>query len=156
MSFPVTADQKALFLERLASTCNITASAESVGISRGHLYVLRERDPEFAKAWDAALVRIADRVRDAIIEEAVTGVDVQVGDTFAKRRNTALLTKLAIKLGVLDADKPSVAVQTNVINDQRGARPTLEARREVMRKLLEPDADEAMFTPVIDSNEVEL
>lgn len=156
MSFPVTQEQRAMFLERLAQTCNVTASAEAAGISRGGLYMIREREPEFAAAWDAALVRIADRVRDAIVEEAVEGVSVDLGGVIAKRRNTQLLTKLAIKLGVLDAEKPSVAVQTNVnVDAPRPAGTTKTDLRAAMTQLLKEMPVDAQFTPVPDAGQAQ-
>lgn len=43
------------FLARLKDTCNVRASCEKAGVSRGVAYVQKARDQEFSKAWDAAI-----------------------------------------------------------------------------------------------------
>ncbi len=48
-------DWPPLFLEALAASGLIRASARAVGIGRRTAYDRRDRDPEFAAAWDAAL-----------------------------------------------------------------------------------------------------
>jgi hypothetical protein len=48
-------DWPPLFLEALAASGLIRASARAVGIGRRTTYDKRERDPEFAAAWDAAV-----------------------------------------------------------------------------------------------------
>lgn len=45
-----------LFLDKLAETSNVTASADAAGISSSRAYKLRRSDPEFASAWRAALL----------------------------------------------------------------------------------------------------
>ena len=45
-----------LFLDKLAETSNVTASAESAGVDPSRAYSLRRSDPEFAAGWRAALI----------------------------------------------------------------------------------------------------
>lgn len=46
---------KAEFLDHLAASCNVTASAAAIGVGPLSLYGLRRRDPEFAREWQGAL-----------------------------------------------------------------------------------------------------
>ncbi len=52
---PAPSQWKRMFLEALAETSNVTASAESAGISSREVYKLRREDMEFARQWQAAL-----------------------------------------------------------------------------------------------------
>lgn len=47
--------RKELFLEYLRERPNVTKAARWAGWTRQNVYILRDNDPEFAKAWDAAL-----------------------------------------------------------------------------------------------------
>lgn len=46
---------RATFLDHLAETSNVTASAAEAGISPSRAYKVRREDPEFARLWLAAL-----------------------------------------------------------------------------------------------------
>ncbi|MCY7280166.1 MAG: hypothetical protein LH610_04590 [Sphingomonas bacterium] len=50
-----TDEAEALFLDHLAASCNVTASAASAGFSKEALYRRRRTDPDFADRWQAAL-----------------------------------------------------------------------------------------------------
>ncbi|QZH76375.1 MAG: hypothetical protein JY451_07525 [Erythrobacter sp.] len=45
----------AAFLEKLAATSNITASARAAGINTSKAYAFRRKDRDFARAWRKAL-----------------------------------------------------------------------------------------------------
>lgn len=47
--------RKADFLDHLAATCDVRASAAVVGMEPIHVYALRRYDPAFAQAWGEAL-----------------------------------------------------------------------------------------------------
>ena len=51
------------FLDALAATGNVSASALAAGCERSTAYKARERDPGFAEAWDEALERSDDVLR---------------------------------------------------------------------------------------------
>lgn len=53
---------KSAFLEELARTGNVTASARVSDVSRVCVYWHRERDEEFAEAWEDALQQATDRL----------------------------------------------------------------------------------------------
>lgn len=67
-----------LFLERLALTGLVGASANSVGISRVTAYDRRNTDPIFAQAWDDAMDDATDLMEQAAFKRAVHGVDEPV------------------------------------------------------------------------------
>ena len=48
-------DKKALFLDLLGESSNVSKSAEGAGIATGKVYKMRREDPEFARQWLAAL-----------------------------------------------------------------------------------------------------
>lgn len=50
-----TCAMKATFLDHLAGTCHITASAAAIGVTPGAVHQLRRRDPSFAADWEEAL-----------------------------------------------------------------------------------------------------
>lgn len=45
---------KSKFIKALAISCNVTLAAKAAGISRGHVYLERENDADFATAWKRA------------------------------------------------------------------------------------------------------
>lgn len=57
-----TEERRALFLDVLRSTCNVSEGLRVVGMSDTSLYELRKRDPAFATAWQDALEHAYDRL----------------------------------------------------------------------------------------------
>lgn len=49
-----TSAMKAEFLDHLAATCNVSASARAIGVPRSTAHGLRRRDATFASGWAAA------------------------------------------------------------------------------------------------------
>lgn len=47
---------RGLFLDKLAETSNVTASAKAAGVSPSRAYKIRREEPEFNAQWRAALV----------------------------------------------------------------------------------------------------
>jgi hypothetical protein len=73
---PVTETAKATFLSVLRQRANITAACRATPHARQTFYDLRERDPEFAEAWDEALEEAVDGLEQVAWERAVDGVAV--------------------------------------------------------------------------------
>lgn len=61
---------KARFLEHLAATCNVQASARAAGVSVSTVYNHRMRDADFRAGWDEALAQGYARLEAALIERA--------------------------------------------------------------------------------------
>ncbi len=109
-------EQRVKFLEALARTGNVHASAYFVQMTRQSAYDLRRRDRDFARGWLAALVLARDIAQDKLQERAIEGVEEEVfyhGEVVATRRRYDSRLLLAL-LGRLD----KVAEQ---IPAQRGA-----------------------------------
>jgi len=51
----------------------VRLAAEAVALSRSRAYELRDEDPEFAAAWDAAVDEAADRLEQEAWRRAVDG-----------------------------------------------------------------------------------
>ncbi len=76
-----TAEKRAAFLDNIAATCNVAASAQLVGLGEPAAYRLRRRDPEFAEQWRVALEAGFDRLQAMLIERAMGPLNVHIGDT---------------------------------------------------------------------------
>lgn len=73
-----TKEKQKKFLEHLASTGNVTASAALVGMSRRGIYKHRDKNMKFAVAWEDALEDAADSLEAEARRRAVEGVDEPV------------------------------------------------------------------------------
>ena len=121
------------FLEALARTGNVQASAYYVQLSRQSAYDLRRRDPDFARAWRAALVLARDVAEDALQERAIEGIEEPVyyhGEVVGMRRryDSRLLLAHLARLDKIAEEIPA----------QRGA-----ARFEEMLEAIRTGADTA-------------
>src|SRR3569833_2239978 len=68
-----TADRRRNFLELMAEGRAIEAACTHVGMSKVTAYALRRRDPGFALAWGAAVLRARDIVADTLTSRALDG-----------------------------------------------------------------------------------
>ena len=66
-------DWRPAFLEALAQSGNALAAAKAAQIDRSHAFAVRRKMPDFAKAWDAALVESKDRLMAKAREMALHG-----------------------------------------------------------------------------------
>lgn len=66
------------FLRALGESCNVTYSADRAGVERMTAYRHRDKDPEFAAAWDAALALGVAALEDEMHRRAFQGVDEPV------------------------------------------------------------------------------
>ena len=69
---------RAQFLELLAETGAVYASADKVGLDPSWLYKLRKTDPEVGEAWDLAVRKSVERLELEAYRRAVVGVDEPV------------------------------------------------------------------------------
>lgn len=75
---PTTEAVKALFLEHLATTANVTKSAAAACIDRSVVYDLRKSDQAFATAWDEALTLGVGALEDECVRRAHEGIEEPV------------------------------------------------------------------------------
>lgn len=62
-------------METLAQTGSITGSARAAGMQPSTFYRLRDRDPDFAEAWDDAEEEAYDALITAARQRAIHGVE---------------------------------------------------------------------------------
>lgn len=61
------------FLDHLAATCNVKASAEAIGVEPGSVYYLRRRDPAFTAEWAEALELGYQMLETRLVGHALAG-----------------------------------------------------------------------------------
>jgi hypothetical protein len=84
-----TAARQVQFLDHLAIGGNVRAACARVGMSREAAYRLKRREPLFARAWDAALIRAREASAEVLANRAIDGVEEDVwykGELVGTRR----------------------------------------------------------------------
>jgi hypothetical protein len=114
---------KALFLESLRQSPNVSRACRVGDVSRVHAYETRAADPEFAAAWDEILAGSVDDVEEAAFVRARTESDT-----------------LAIFL--LKCHRPEVYARPQQV--QVGAMPTPHAIPDVDPREAQADQHAAM------------
>jgi hypothetical protein len=66
------------FCEVLRESCNVTLAAETIGVSRSHVYQARKRNKAFREAWDNALNEGLDKLEAEIVRRGFRGVETPV------------------------------------------------------------------------------
>ncbi|WNO53553.1 hypothetical protein [Stakelama saccharophila] len=93
-----TKKRRETFLNTLAETCNVTASARAAGVWPSNAYKLRRSDAEFAALWRAAMVVGYDRLEARLLEVATSALnDIDLkdpGDTKSREINFDNAVKL--------------------------------------------------------------
>lgn len=72
-----TAAKRKGFLDALAATCNVSIAARAAGMALSSCYRLRSRDASFAEAWRAALAIGYERLEEALLDYALSRLEVQ-------------------------------------------------------------------------------
>ena len=91
MAKRISKRDKTRFLEHFAETGNAKEAAELIGRSRGHLYAVRDKDPEFGAAWDNAEFLYLEGLQDTVYDWAENGFTIATQEqkadgTVVKRR----------------------------------------------------------------------
>ena len=66
------------FLVRLRSSCNVTLSARSVGMSRSGAYEVKDRNKTFSQLWEEAIAEAIDLLEGEARRRAFHGADKPV------------------------------------------------------------------------------
>lgn len=74
----LTKKVKALFLERLRKTCNVTMSCKAINITRRRIYYAKNAQPDFSDDWDAAIAEGTDMLESEARRRAVDGYEEPV------------------------------------------------------------------------------
>lgn len=83
------------FLDMLASTSNVRASCQAVGIGSDAVYRRRRNHPEFERKWDAALAQGYARLEMETVRAAAESIE---GVSFTERAVGPVTADQAIKL----------------------------------------------------------
>lgn len=108
----VTPEVRARFLRNLRDTGNVSVSARAVGVSPGHMRVLRTREPDFDADWAEAEMEAADALEEEARRRAVKGTAKGIyhkGALVARERQYS--DQLLIRL--LEANKPDKFANRN-------------------------------------------
>lgn len=95
---------RAQFLDHLAETANVSASARAAGVASSAVYAERRRSPAFRDAWALALAEGYARLETDLLAEALQTASGRTADGTLKAR--AQKHRLAISL--LSAHRASV------------------------------------------------
>lgn len=131
-----TKPKRAAFLDMLAATCNVRASARHVEMNAVSAYRLRRRDLQFADLWRAAILTGYDRLEEMLLAHAGAGVnDVAIGETETETETEPAPFNAALAMELLRQHRPTV--------ENRRKRPTgrleranrAEAEAALLKKL---------------------
>ena len=86
------------FLDHLAATCNVRASAEYIGVDPVSVYALRRRDSTFADAWGEALALGYEMLETLVVGHALSGDTGDVLNCGAEARSGPVSVELAMRL----------------------------------------------------------
>lgn len=75
-----------VFLEHLATSSNVAASARKAGISSSRAYALKRKNADFARDWQAALAEGFARLESELLAEALRTISGKVSDATLKSR----------------------------------------------------------------------
>ena len=109
------------FLDHLAQTANVSASALAAGVKSSAVYAERRRSPAFREAWALALAEGYARLETDLLAEALQTASGRTADGTLKAR--AQKHRLAIAL--LSAHRASVKGGAAVAPASKPAQPDL-------------------------------
>lgn len=112
---------RSLFLDHLAQTANVSASALAAGVKSSAVYAERRRTPAFRDAWALALAEGYARLETELLAEALQSASGRTADGTLKAR--AQKHRLAIAL--LSAHRASVKGGAPVAPSAKPAVPDL-------------------------------
>jgi hypothetical protein len=112
---------RSLFLDHLAQTANVAASARAAGVLSSAVYAERRRSPAFRDAWALALAEGYARLETDLLAEALQSANGRTADGTLKAR--AQKHRLAIAL--LSAHRASVKGGASIAPASAPAQPDL-------------------------------
>jgi hypothetical protein len=86
------------FLRTLGECGNVTLAAQAAGLSRAQVYVMRERDPEFAEQWLRALELGVSALEDSAMKLAHEGNERLIMFLLAAHRPEKYSQKSSIEI----------------------------------------------------------
>lgn len=126
-----TDEAEARFLDSLAATCNVTASAEATGFNTFSIYRRRRLDPAFARRWQAALEQGYARIEMALVQRAADALEGLAPDPGTPI--TTMTAELALK--ILARHRASIDAGTRGKRNWVRPRTLDEVRGSILTKL---------------------
>jgi hypothetical protein len=129
-----TAERRTKFLDRLAQTANVAVAARSVKKSISGAYQLRRRDPEFARAWEAALAEALDELETVVLERVVNGVEKAIFYG-GKQCGTVRQYSDALAMFMLKAHRPELYGRVTALAEDPDGKAAADSQAELGRRL---------------------
>lgn len=136
-----------LFLDHLAESSNVTASAKAAGVTSSAIYRERRRNAEFAGRWHQALCEGFVRLETELLSEALLAANGNMKDATLK----AKAQKYRLGLALLAAHRSAVRGVKSLVAAGAGEavagvdgaemKAKLAARLRAMRERVVPDGD---------------
>jgi hypothetical protein len=121
------------FLDHLAATANLTASARACGFGTQALYARRRMDPAFQQRWDAALSHGYAHIEALLVQRAIEALE-----GFAPDPDTPIIIRdMTVKDALILLGHHRRAIEGGPRSRRQWARPRSldEVRDSILRKL---------------------
>ncbi|WP_432768338.1 MAG: hypothetical protein HEQ22_13055 [Sphingopyxis sp.] len=127
----VSDEQKQLFIDALAATCNVRRAAATAGFSYSGAYKMRRHEAGFAEAWQGALETGYARLEMALVERAILTVEALPEEDPAAPPVVGTMT-VAQAMDVLNRHRATVERgRARQVRPRKGERPTAEETNAV-------------------------
>lgn len=126
-----------LFLDALAETSNVAASAREAGVTAGAVYRERRRCAEFARRWHQALCEGFVRLETELLSEALMAANGNVKDATLKARAQKYRLGLALLAAHRSAVRGVKSAAVGEVASEDGAKERLTLRLMDMRERAE-------------------
>jgi hypothetical protein len=136
---------RARFLEVLEESANVSAAARAVHLTRRSAYMLRQRDPEFARQWQLALDIALDHLEAVLIDRVHNGVEkgVYVGGKLVGRE---LVFSDSLAINLLKRHRPAGFAEATqgqpASGDPEAFIAVVQERLDRLRKADTPETDD--------------
>lgn len=137
-----TKAKRKCFLTHLSRTANVSASVRKAGMGRKAVYSLRDRDPNFAADWQAALTEAYDNLELQLLDQALNGRERVIRTAGGERTIVCHDTGMALRL--LAQHRAAVRGRPRVVPLAEHA----DAMRERMKKELALIAERLGVEPI--------
>jgi hypothetical protein len=135
------------FLDALAETSNVAASARTAGLASSAVYRERRRCADFARRWHEALCEGFVRLETELLSEALMAANGNVKDATLKARAQKYRLGLALLAAHRSAVRGMKSAPVEAAEDVAGAKERLARRLAEMRERV-ADVDRPDAVPV--------
>jgi len=117
---PSEAAKRAIFINVLRNTANVSRAALEAGMASTTAYRQRANHPGFARAWDAAITAALDDLEEALLHRALHGVERPVLHG-GKRVDTVTTYSDALGMFILKTRRPEIYARSASRGEDRPA-----------------------------------